>query len=65
MKTKLTLALVALLLVSVWQTPVSVISQTQPPWPKAKVKIDPKLFDAYVGQYQTGYSFFREGDKFA
>ena len=39
--------------------------------PPVEVKIDPKIFDAYVGQYEDAanlagsvFSFFREGDKF-
>lgn len=47
------------------------VAQTPVPQPPAEVKIDPKIFDRYTGQYQDKenlpdiiFSFFREGDKF-
>ena len=64
--------LLALLWFSLGQDSSRVLAQqpTPPPTP-VEVKIDPKIFDAYVGQYEdavklggTIFSFFREGDKF-
>jgi hypothetical protein len=52
MKTKLTLALAALLVVTVWLTPICVVAQTPSTSQQAEVKIDPEIFYAYVGQYQ-------------
>ncbi len=48
------------------------LAQTPIPQPTpVEIKIDPKIFDAYAGQYEdaanlggTIFSFFREGDKF-
>lgn len=68
MKTKI--ALTAVLLICLWQAPDTVLCQTPTPTLQAEVKIDAKIFDAYVGQYQNPefadfiYSFFREGDRF-
>ncbi len=62
----------ALLWFSLGQTSTHTLAQqpTMQPTP-VEVKIEPKIFDAYVGQYEdaanlggTIFSFFREGDKF-
>lgn len=60
-------ALLVLSGLSFLQLPSPVTAQTDKP---VEIKINPQIFDAYVGQYQDNenseniYSFFREGDKF-
>src|SRR5688572_8451465 len=51
--------------------PVVRAQQPAPQPTPVEIKIDPKVFDAYVGQYEdaanlggTIFSFFREGEKF-
>ncbi len=64
--------LLTLLWFSLGQDSPHVLAQQPTPQPTpVEVKIDPKIFDAYVGQYEdaanlggTIFSFFREGDKF-
>ncbi len=65
------LALLILLGSPVFQTSNRVPAQTPAATPQpAEIKINPQIFDAYVGQYQDArdsefiFSFFREGDKF-
>lgn len=54
------------------QFSIDPLAQQATPQPtRTEIKIDPKTFDAYVGQYEdaanlggTIFSFFREGEKF-
>ncbi|HKQ99744.1 MAG TPA: CocE/NonD family hydrolase [Pyrinomonadaceae bacterium] len=62
--------ILVLLSLSVFQLPNSLRAQVANPAPTpAEVKIDPRVFDAYVGQYQEVadpdiiFSFFREGER--
>ena len=62
----------ALLWFSFGQPAIHTLAQQPTTQPKpVETKVDPKIFDAYVGQYEdaanlggTIFSFFREGDKF-
>lgn len=62
---------IALLLLSLSLCPAARGQQTAPQPTPVEMKIDPKIVDAYIGQYEdkanfpgTVFSFFREGDKF-
>jgi len=61
------LAFLTILGASIFQLPNIALAQNESP---AAIKIDPKIFDAYVGQYQDArdpemiLSFFREADKY-
>src|SRR5258706_14519728 len=60
-------ALLVLLALSALQLPNWAAAQTKVP---AEIKINPQIFDTYVGQYQMAedhdfiFSFFREGERY-
>ncbi len=66
-RTSALLSFLVFVSVAAFQLPRLVVAQNPAP---VEIKIDPQVFDSYVGQYQSAsdpefiFSFFREGDKF-